>query len=80
MDFLEKVVLGEIRRLTKLATQYESEFAKIVMGHSIQTAQQERRQKQKEIKKREQRKTPSAKRGRRFSYYARDYDVRFIEC
>ena len=49
VDFLEKVVLGEIRRLTKLATQYESEFAKIVMGHSIQTAQQERRQKQKDI-------------------------------
>ena len=49
VDFLEKVVLGEIRRLTKLATQYESEFAKIVMGHSIQTAQQERRQKQKEL-------------------------------
>lgn len=49
VDFLERVVLGEIRRLTKLATQYESEFAKIVMGHSIQTAQQERRQKQKEL-------------------------------
>ena len=29
--------------------QYESEFAKIVMGHSIQTAQKERRQKQKEL-------------------------------
>ena len=49
VDFLEKVVLGEIRRLTKLATQYESEFANIVMGHSIQAAQQERRQKQKEL-------------------------------
>lgn len=49
VDFLERVVLGEIRRLTKLATQYESEFANIVMGHSIQAAQQERRQKQKEL-------------------------------
>ena len=49
VDFLEKVVLGEIRRLTKLATQYESEFAKIVMGHSIQAAQQERQKKQKEL-------------------------------
>ncbi|MCI5605334.1 MAG: zinc ribbon domain-containing protein [Clostridia bacterium] len=39
VDFLEKVVLGEIRRLTKLATQYESEFAKIVMGYSIKKAQ-----------------------------------------
>ena len=42
-------MLGEIRRLTKLTTQYESEFAKIVMGHSIQTAQQERQKKQKEL-------------------------------
>ena len=41
VDFLEKVVLGEIRRLTKLVTQYESEFAKIVMGHSIKAAEQE---------------------------------------
>ena len=49
VDFLEKVVLGEIRRLTKLATQYETEFAKIVMGHSIQAAQQERQLKQKEL-------------------------------
>ena len=49
VDFLEKVVLGEIRRLTKLATQYESEFAKIVMGHSIKAAEQERQFKQKEL-------------------------------
>lgn len=49
VDFLEKVVLGEIRRLTKLATQYESEFAKIVMGHSIKAAEQERQLKQKEL-------------------------------
>lgn len=49
VDFLEKVVLGEIRRLTKLATQYESEFAKIVMGHSIQQKQLERQLKQKEL-------------------------------
>ena len=46
---MEKVVLGEIRRLTKLATQYESEFAKIVMGHSIKAAEQERQLKQKEL-------------------------------
>jgi hypothetical protein len=46
---LEKVVLGEIRRITKLATQYESEFAKIVMGHSIKTAEQERQLKQMEL-------------------------------
>ncbi len=46
---MEKVVLGEIRRLTKLATQYESEFAKIVMGYSIKAAEQERQLKQKEL-------------------------------
>ena len=41
VDFLEQVVLGEIRRLTKIATQYETEFAQIVMGHSIKAAEQE---------------------------------------
>ena len=35
--------------LDGMGTQYESEFAKIVMGHSIQTAQQERQKKQKEL-------------------------------
>ena len=49
VDFLEKVVLGEIRRLTKLATQYENEFAKIVMGHSMRAAEQEQRFRQKEL-------------------------------
>ena len=47
--FLEQVVLGEIRRLTKFATQYETEFAQIVMGHSIKAAEQEQRMKQKEL-------------------------------
>lgn len=49
VDFLEQVVLGEIRRLTKFATQYETEFAQIVMGHSIKAAEQEQRMKQKEL-------------------------------
>lgn len=49
VDFLEKVVLSEIRRLTKLATQYESEFAKIVMGNLIKAAEQEQKKKQKEL-------------------------------
>lgn len=48
-DFLEKVVLGEIRRLTKFATTYEDEFAKIVMGNSIKAAEQERKAKQNEL-------------------------------
>ena len=43
LDFLEQVVLGEIKRLMKFATLYENEFAKIVMGNSIKTAEQERR-------------------------------------
>lgn len=49
VDFLEKVVLGEIRRMTKFATQYETEFARVVMGHSVQVAQKERQLKQKEL-------------------------------
>ena len=42
-------MLGEIRHLTKLATQYENEFAKIVMGHSMRAAEQEQRFRQKEL-------------------------------
>lgn len=49
-DFLEQVVLGEIRRLTKLATKYETDFAKLIMGNSIKNAEQEHRQKEKELK------------------------------
>ena len=33
VDFLEEVVLGEIRRLTKFASLYEDEFVKAVIGH-----------------------------------------------
>ena len=49
VDFLEQVVLGEIRRLTKLATKYENEFVKLVMGQTAKTAEQERQLKQKEL-------------------------------
>ena len=35
VDFLEEVVLGEIRRLTKFASQaYEDDFLKAVIGHT----------------------------------------------
>ena len=34
VDFLEEVVLGKIRRLTKFASLYEDEFVKAVIGHS----------------------------------------------
>ena len=49
-DFLEKIVLGEIRRLTRLATKYETEFARLVMGNSLKNAQQEQQQREKELK------------------------------
>ena len=51
VDFLEEVVLGEIRRLTKFASLYEDEFVKAVIGHSQQAADTEHRLKEKELKK-----------------------------
>ena len=39
VDFLEQVVLGEIRRLTKFASKYEDEFVKAVMGYSQQAVE-----------------------------------------
>ena len=42
VDFLEQVILGEIRRLTKFATKYEAQFAEAVMGLSQQNAVYER--------------------------------------
>ena len=50
VDFLEEVVLGEIRRLTKFASLYEDEFVKAVIGHSQQAEQTERKLKEKELK------------------------------
>ena len=49
-DFLEEVVLGEIRRLTKFASLYEDEFVKAVIGHSQQAEQTDRKLKEKELK------------------------------
>jgi len=49
VDFLEQVILQEIRRLTQFAHRYEDEFAKIVMGHSQQSAEVGRERKQKEL-------------------------------
>ena len=48
-DFLEQVVLLEVRRLTQFAKHYEDEFAKLVMGHSLQASQDERSSKRKEV-------------------------------
>ena len=50
VDFLEEVVLGEIRRLTKFASLYEDEFVKAVIGHSQQAKQTDRKLKEKELR------------------------------
>ena len=50
VDFLEEVVLGEIRRLTKFASLYEDEFVKAVIGHSKQAEQTDRKLKEKELR------------------------------
>ena len=50
VDFLEQVVLGEIRRLTKFASQFEDEFVKAVIGHSQQAEGTDRKLKEKELK------------------------------
>lgn len=50
VDFLDQVVLGEIRRLTKYASIYEDEFLKEVIGHSRQTEEANLKLKEKEVK------------------------------
>ncbi|MCL2445888.1 MAG: DUF4368 domain-containing protein [Oscillospiraceae bacterium] len=49
VDFLEKVVLGEIRRLMQFARKHESDFAQIAMGLSKQNDTSQRERKQKEL-------------------------------
>lgn len=49
VDFLEQVVLGEIRRLTKFVSQYETQFAKLMMGFTQQAMAAERKQVQLEL-------------------------------
>ena len=49
VDFLEQVVLGEIKRLTKFATAYEDQFAEAVMQISIQNADADREAQQKNL-------------------------------
>ena len=50
VDFLEEVVLGEVRRLMKFASLYEDEFVKAVIGHSKQAEQTDRKLKEKELR------------------------------
>ncbi len=49
VDFLEQVVLGEIKRLTKFASHYEDDFVKAVMGSSQQNVALDRKLKEKEL-------------------------------
>jgi len=49
VDFLEQVVLGKIRRLTKFACKFEDEFAKAVIGYCEQTSIVQHQQKQKKL-------------------------------
>ena len=49
VDFLEQVVLGEIKRLTKYAVHYEDQFLEAVMGSNQKSAEAEHKRKQKEL-------------------------------
>ena len=49
VDFLEQVVLGEVRRLTRFASQYENEFVQAIIGHSRDAVLAQRQLKQKEL-------------------------------
>ena len=49
VDFLEQVVLGEIRRLTRFASHSEDDFAKLVMGHSKKALETECKLMEKEV-------------------------------
>lgn len=51
VDFLEQVVLGEVRRLTKFASRYESDFVKAVMGHTQKAVIEECQFREKELNK-----------------------------
>jgi len=49
LDFLEQVVLGEIRRIMRFATRYEDEFARLVMDHSRKVMESEIETKRNEL-------------------------------
>lgn len=48
-DFLEQVVLAEIRRLTRFVSQYEQEFSKLMMGFTQQAIAEEQRTAKREL-------------------------------
>ena len=49
LDFLERVVLGEIRRLTRYATKHETDFIEALAGFSLDAAANEQKQKRREL-------------------------------
>ena len=55
VEFLEQVVLGEIRRMIRYVTKYGESFIQAALGAVRQTAEQDRQQRQKELRKLETR-------------------------
>lgn len=49
LDFLEQVIMQELRCLTQFADDYEEDFVKAIMGHSAKVAQNDRDRKQREL-------------------------------
>ena len=49
VDFLEQVILQEIRRLSKFAKRHEAEFSQLTMMHAQQSEADGRERKQKEL-------------------------------
>ena len=49
LDFLEQVVLYEIKRLACFANEYENDFIKAMMGRSAKVAENDRARKQREL-------------------------------
>ena len=50
VEFLEQVVLGEIKRLAKFARNYEDEFAQLVKGSTQDSIELERKRREKELR------------------------------
>ena len=49
LDFLEQVVLYEVKRLAAFANEYENDFIKAMMGRSARVAENDRARKQREM-------------------------------
>ena len=49
VDFLEQVILQELRRMSKFAKKNEKAFAELIMGQAEQAYNEERQKKQKEL-------------------------------